>query len=445
MTINDRLTNCAVIGAAGKMGRGIALVLLKEMISTDLKLKRPLSTLICIDRSIDDLITLRDYLDVQMLKFAERNISTLRNWYREETSLIDNSEIIDHFLRQCRSVVTTDSSYLFINNTQMIFEAVFENLEIKNSVYSQIKEICPKSCLFFSNTSSIPITELNYRNDLFGRLIGFHFYNPPAVQKLVEVISSSQNKKEDIKLSHELISRLGKLAVPSNDIAGFIGNGHFIREGLYYLSQIDTLPFSNTASLLFINNVIQNLMFRPMGIFQLIDYVGIDVFEMICTTMDSYIKEDFKNQIIKSLQTSEVKGGQFGNGSQRDGFFKYDNGKISAVYDWEKKNYISIEHLNKELSEVEFPPLKENWKSLSRSKDLNYISNTFIKYSKSDHLPQNHAVKFLIHSRKIARNLVNDKVADKIDYVNDVMINGFYHLYGPASEILDCFSEVANE
>ena len=441
MTLDERLSNCAVIGAAGKMGRGIVLVLLKEMISTDLKLKRPLSKLICIDRSMDGLISLREYLDSQMLKFAERNISKLRGYYKDDSSLVDNAEIIKHFLKQCRSLISTDSSYNFLSETQMVFEAVFEKLEIKNSVYSEIKDICPKNCLFFSNTSSIPISELNYRNDLFGRIIGFHFYNPPAVQKLVEVITIKQNKKAHIELAHELISRLGKLAVPSNDIAGFIGNGHFIREGLSYLREIEELPYSNTASLVFINDVIQKLMFRPMGIFQLIDYVGIDVFSMICKTMGTYIKEDFKSDIIASMKDADVVGGQYGNGTQKDSFFKYEKGSITAVYDWELAAYTPIEKVREELTGLDFPDLTENWKSLSRSKDLSYVKECFEAYIESDQLPQEYAVKFLHISQRIARDLLSNGVADKIDYVNEVMTNGFFHLYGPDSKILNCFTE----
>ena len=445
MTLDERLTNCAVIGAAGKMGRGIVLVLLREMISTDLRMKRPLSKLICIDRSSEGLSTLRTYLQQQMLKFAERNISQLRSWFKDNDSLVDNGEIIEHFLNQCSDIISTDSSYNFLNETQMVFEAVYENLEIKNAIYSEIKTICPKSCLFFSNTSSIPISELNYRNDLFGRLIGFHFYNPPAVQKLVEIITADQNKPEDIKLAQDLIKRLKKLAVPSNDIAGFIGNGHFIREGLFYIRELDKLPFSSAASLYLVNEITQKLMFRPMGIFQLIDYVGLDVFAMICKTMGTYIQEDFSSDLLTQLNNINYKGGQFGDGSQKDGFFIYNQGKIKAVFDSKAKEHIEIEQIQKELKNIKFPEHSENWKSLSRSGNDAYIESSFNLYLSSTNLPEQKAINYLQNSRLIALNLVKAGVADDIKYVNDVMTNGFFHLYGPASDLISCIPEAENE
>ena len=433
MNLDERLSNCAVIGAAGKMGRGIVLVLLKEMISTDLKLKRPLSRLICIDRSSEGLSTLRDYLEVQMLKFAERNISKLREWYKD-SSLVDNSEMIDQFLKQCRQIIITDSSYAFTNQCQMVFEAVFENMEIKNEVYSELKKNCPEHCMFYSNTSSIPISELNYSNELFGRLIGFHFYNPPAVQKLVEVITTEDTKSEEVELAHELIQRLNKLAVPSHDIAGFIGNGHFIREGLFYIREVDKLPYSKAASLYLINEIIQKLMFRPMGVFQLIDYVGLDVFKMICGTMGSFIEEDFTSSVLETLIDKEIKGGQFGDGSQKDGFFKYEKGKIVEVYDWEKEKYINLETVQKEISTVNFPELQEHWKSLSRSRNLDYIKSSFASFKNSENLPEKKALEYLSKSYKIAAKLHSDGVTDDLENVNKVMTNGFFHLYGPASD-----------
>ena len=445
MTIDERLSHCAVIGAAGKMGRGIALVLLKEMISTDLRLKRPLSKLICIDRSSESLDTLKDYLDVQMLKFAERNISQLRSWFADDVTLVDNTEIIEHFLKLCSRMVSTDSAYNFLNRTHMVFEAIFEDLNIKSEVYSEIKNICPKGCLFFSNTSSIPISELNYRNDLYGKIIGFHFYNPPAVQKLVEVVTIEQNSQDDIDLSLELIKRFNKLAVPSNDVAGFIGNGHFIREGLAYIREVDKLPYSNAASLFLINEITQKLMFRPMGIFQLIDYVGIDVFSMICKTMGTYIEEDFSAEVLNRLIEITYKGGQYGDGSQKDGFFIYEQGKIKAVFDWKIKEHLEIDFIQKELENIKLPELIENWKSLSRSKNLDYIKTTFESYLNSSNLAENKAIEYLNSSRKIAQNLVTNGVAQKIEDVNAVMVNGFFHLYGPASEILDCIPETPHE
>ena len=178
------------------------------------------------------------------------------------------------------------------------------------------------------------------------RIIGFHFYNPPAIQKLVEVISTDKNPENLLILSDELIKSFGKIKVPSNDIAGFIGNGHFIREGLSVIKHLDNLPYEQNQAIYHLNQIIAKVLLRPMGMFQLIDYVGLDVFSMICKTMRKYIDEDFSHPLIEELIDHGIKGGQFGNGSQKDGFFKYDKGQIVGVINPKKKSYKPIEELN---------------------------------------------------------------------------------------------------
>jgi len=432
LSLNDSLSNVAVIGAAGKMGRGIALLLLQECISCDLENKRVQpSKLFLIDCSSDGLGTLRQYLDAQMLRYAERNIGLLRKWYEQRSDLIDNSEIINAFINDARARIHTTSDFSQLSNCHMVFEAVFEKLELKSNIYSELKTVCPQDCYFFTNTSSIPISIINHDNELNGRIIGFHFYNPPAVQKLVELISMPENSSEFIELSYELIKRLGKIIIPSNDIAGFIGNGHFIREGLYYLRQAESMKSTLEEALCQINEITEKIMIRPMGIFQLIDYVGLDVFKMICTTMEAYIEEDFNNEVLDTLLTRGVRGGQFGNGSQKDGFFKYEKGRPIAVYSITTSSYVDFSA----IQPSECPP--KSWKELSRDRAADsYLSQYFDVLKKSTDTKAQLAVSYLKNSRKIARDLLENNVANDIEHVNSVLKNGFYHLYGPENNFM---------
>src|SRR6185295_16568588 len=100
----------------------------------------------------------------------------------------------------------------------------------------EICKIAPKAFVL-SNTSSIPIHLLASESGLKDQLIGFHFYNPPAVQKLVELIPQERAGEvadevadEVLAISQELAKKMNKIVVYSRDVAGFIGNGHFSRE-----------------------------------------------------------------------------------------------------------------------------------------------------------------------------------------------------------------------
>ena len=440
--LNKRLKNVAVIGAGGKMGRGISLVLLKTIIAPATFTSMKDARLILIDNSLESLSTLRVYLKTQLLKFAERNINQIREIYREDLKLIDNSEIIDRYIEDGMSIIQTSTDVGCCQNSLMIFEAIFESLDLKTSIYRRLKNIVPKECYFFSNTSSIPISEIDNQAELDHRIIGFHFYNPPAIQKLVEVISTAKTPKNLLSLSDVLIGSFGKIKVPSNDIAGFIGNGHFIREGLSIIKHLNDLPYQQDQGIYHLNQIVANVMLRPMGMFQLIDYVGLDVFSMICKTMQIYIDENFSHSLIEELINNGIKGGQFGNGSQKDGFFKYDKGKIAGVINLKKKSYTPIEELKEFDIEDELCG-GTSWKELSRSRDTSVkLTEHFNNLQNNNSAAAKTAKSLLKQYIQIGQDLIKGRVTDDIVNVDSVLKNGFYHLYGPGADFIQSFQEV---
>ena len=223
----------------------------------------------------------------QLLKFAEKKIVFLRGCYRDNPALVSNEEIIQDFLVQGMDLVETTTELSSLKDCGLVFEAIYEDLEIKTRVLEQINALAHPQALFLTNTSSIPISILSDRSGIEKhRLIGFHFFNPPAVQKLIEVIALEENAQ---KLAQELAQRLEKTTVLSGDIAGFIGNGHFIREVHFACRLVGELSnkLPQEEAVHFVNQITQAFLLRPMGIFQLVDYVGVD----IC----SHIMEIMKN------------------------------------------------------------------------------------------------------------------------------------------------------
>jgi 3-hydroxyacyl-CoA dehydrogenase len=124
---------------------------------------------------------------------------------------------------------------------KLIFEAVFEDEKLKIDLLGKARTIADPDAWYLTNTSSIPIGGLDQKLELGGRIVGYHFYNPPAVQKLLELITSENTLPELEKAGAALAKRLGKKVFPANDIAGFIGNGHFMRDGLHAIAEADRL------------------------------------------------------------------------------------------------------------------------------------------------------------------------------------------------------------
>ena len=444
MNLSERLENVAVIGASGKMGSGISLLLAKELAGIKLSSegKGRAFRLALIDVSEVALDGLMTYLRGQLLKLAEKSGGQLRVLYEDRTDLGENGEMIREFVSQALSLARPSTDMQAISGARIVFEAVFENEELKIDLLKKAGEYADPDAWYMTNTSSIPISGLDQKAELGGKIIGYHFYNPPAVQRLLELISSDRTLPELKEAGMELAKRLGKKVIPANDIAGFIGNGHFTRDGLHALSAADQLRGDGewAPSLYMMNRVSQDWLLRPMGIFQLIDYVGVDVFQLILKVMDRYLPgRGLQSDFIDALSEKSVLGGQNHDGSQKNGILEYAKGRPSAVYEPTKGEYVPFDPDGwTGKADVELGSLPEGfkpWKALLGVKDRDdLLERHFEAVRSSDTKGAVLASEYLAASKKIGENLVSDGVAASIGDVNGVLTNGFFHLYGPIND-----------
>lgn len=440
----DRIRKVSVLGAAGKMGSGILLLTAVEMADQMLKPENKGKTFVlnAIDTSDEGLIGLLKYLRSQVLKAAEKKIVALRLLYSDKPALIENSEIIDAYVTDVMSIVRTTTRIEAAYDSMLVFEAVSENQALKEKLFRQINENNPNQPWFFTNTSSVPIGGLNKNAALEGRILGFHFYNPPAVQKLVELITIADNPVEMVAFANKYAANLRKTVVPSNDIAGFIGNGHFMRDALFGISEIERLSAQMPLheAIYCIDSVTRDFLSRPMGIFQLVDYVGLDVVQFILRVMQPHMQgEQLHSSLLDELVLSGVKGGQFSDGSQKDGFLKYQKGKPVAVIDKLTGSYIDFDTFSEKtdgwLGAVPAEILP--WKLLVKVKDKDTVLIPAFKALQASSTPgAGLALAFAVNSRETARKLASDGVALNEKDVNTVLLTGFFHAYGPINEYL---------
>lgn len=419
------MQNIVVLGAAGKMGSGIALLLLQEIAWQEK------GNLTLLDVNIESFSMLKSYLRKHLKRYIERSINKVREKYANVSGLVDNGDMVDQFVEDAMDRVRCVTSLEECRGADHIFEAIIEDVDIKAKVLKEVgRWVAPDAC-FFTNTSSIPIHVISEKSGLNGRLIGFHFYNPPPVQKLVEIIIP-KHIHDSMRVKAESIGKaLGKILIYSNDVAGFIGNGHFIREIMFACSNVRMLQkeLTLTGAICAVNRVTQEYLLRPMGIFQLVDYVGIDICLLISKIMTAYLPNaDFLDPLLFAMGNRGIKGGQFPDGRQKDGFLKYENGRVTGVYNLETdlyEPYIHIDRLGK------LPEGCMSWKMLSSDKDRkSKIDHYFISLEEDTTLGGELARKFLESSKDIAEGLVRDNVARNIEDVDAILKYGFYHLYG---------------
>lgn len=483
MDWTERMRAAAVLGAGGKMGSGIAWVALKAMAALDAKENGVPGSgkydLALIDADPKAFPRLKTYLRSQLLKEAEKGIGDLRNWARDRADLIENGEIIEAYVDGAMSLVRCESDAAGAKGAKLVFEAVFEDLALKKELYARLKTLCAEDAVFLTNTSSIPISILDQSAGLGGRILGFHFYNPPAVQKLVEMISGGRTRPDVVALGRDLGKALGKIAVPSNDVAGFIGNGHFIRELLFAFGRLRELRMGGAEGLLFLNKATQDFLIRPMGVFQLLDYVGLDVFRMILKVMREHLDPAhaagaiFKDDTLEALLAGGVTGGQLGSGEQKDGLFRYERNRIAGVLDLDavlaggrgaKGKGAGITYVN--IGDARFGKVLESlgtppegcapWSQMAKDparkeKLAAYLARLAEaarektakgaaagkpartgKAGPSAGTGMDMALAFLDHSRAAGETLVRTGVAANDEDVSKVLMNGFFHLYGPA-------------
>ncbi len=444
MNLSERLENAAVIGAAGKMGSGIALLLTKELARMKLSPEGQgkVYRLALIDVSEKALDGLLGYVRSQVHKMAENSVGELRVLFADRADLVENGEMIEEFVGQAMSVLRPSTDLNGAAGARIVFEAVFEDEDLKIDLLGRVREHVDPDAWYMTNTSSIPIGGLDRKLELNGRIVGFHFYNPPAVQKLLEMITTYTTLPELKEAGLELAKRLGKKVVPANDIAGFIGNGHFIRDGLHAIGAAERLREGGewAGALYKMNRVSQDWLVRPMGILQLIDYVGVDVFRCILEVMNRYLPDrGLHCDFIDILAERKILGGQNPNGSQKDGILRYEKGRSVAVYDPERGDYVAFDpngwtgEADRQLGAL--PDGFRPWKALVRDRKKDEaLAAHFSALRVSESEGAKLAMEYLKTSKAIGEALVKDGVANSAGDVNAVLTNGFFHLYGPINE-----------
>ena len=198
----------------------------------------------------------------------------------------------------------------------LVLEAIVERADLKISVFRELDALCGPECIFCSNTSSISITQMAAASGRPDRFIGMHFFNPPAVMKLVEVTRALTTSDGTFRAVRGLCLRLGKEPVEVQDSPGFVVNRLLVpmmNEAVFLLSE-------GAASAEDIDRAMQLGANHPMGPLHLADLVGLDVVLHVCDVLYDETK-DPKFRACYLLRKM-VRAGKLGR-KTGEGFYKY--------------------------------------------------------------------------------------------------------------------------
>ena len=160
-----------------------------------------------------------------------------------------------------------------ISNSNMVIEAIVENLEIKQNLFSEMESLVSDICILATNTSSLSVSKIASVCKLKSRIMGVHFFNPVPLMKLVEVIPTEETDKKLLSEVKSSLEGWGKSVVTAKDTPGFIVN----RVARPFYSEALKIYEEGLADFATIDWAMKEFGGFRMGPFELMDYIGNDV------------------------------------------------------------------------------------------------------------------------------------------------------------------------
>ena len=211
-----------------------------------------------------------------------------------------------------------------VKNAELVIEVVPEIMELKKSVYAELDKAAGPEVIFASNTSTLPITEIANTTSRPEKFIGIHFFNPPQLMKLVEVIPGEKTSQQVTDLTLDYVKSVNKQAVVCRkDVPGFIINRLFIP----MVHEACFLKDRTGATLEEIDSAVKFNLGFPMGIFELADFTGMDVIHKATVEMHLRDKKVISPHPLVEKMFDEKKLGQ----KSGEGYYKYSDDKYERV------------------------------------------------------------------------------------------------------------------
>lgn len=288
------ISNIGIIGA-GTMGCGIAQIASQNG-----------HNVIVVDKEELQLEKAKASLDKILSRLCEK----------ERITNDDKTAILD------RIAFTSEMNELA--DSDLVIEAIVENLSIKHEVFKAVEQIVKESCIIASNTSSLSIASIGSALNKSNRAIGIHFFNPAPLMPLVEIIPAVQTDEHTLNSSVELIKSWGKTVVKCKDTPGFIVN----RVARPFYGEALRIYEEGIADFATIDWALTELGGFKMGPFTLMDYIGNDVNYAVT---ESVFKAFYYDSRFKPSFTQKrySEAGFLGRKSGR-GYYNYTNTEKNA-------------------------------------------------------------------------------------------------------------------
>lgn len=285
----DQLT-VAVLGG-GTMGAGIAVVAARAGHRTVL-------------RDLDDAA-------------VQRGLDTVESFLRRSASL---GKLTEDRLEAALANLSGTTDLRDLAPADVVVEAVFEDLEVKQALFAELDDVVSRDALFHTNTSTLSVTAIASGSRHPERVVGTHYCNPAQLMKLVEVAEGRHTAAEATKRSLEFLAGVGKTTVLTKDRPGFILNRFLIPWENNCIRALE----AGLGTVESIDRAVLGALRHPMGPFQLLDVVGLDVHKAVSMRLYEQLREP--RFAPPPLVDRMIAAGDLGRKTGR-GFYTYETTK----------------------------------------------------------------------------------------------------------------------
>ena len=246
-------------------------------------------------------------------EFIERGIGNIE---KSLAKLVSKQRMTQDESDAARSRISISTDRGLCSDADLVVEAVPEILELKQSIFSELDQICKSDCILASNTSSISITKIAESTNRPDRVIGMHFMNPVPLMELVEIINGKLTSEETNTAVVAAAEGMGKVPLSTEDSPGFVSNRilcPMLNEAILCLQE-------GVATKESIDGIMKLGMKHPMGPLTLADYIGLHTLLHIMEVLYEGFEEP--KYLAADLLREMVAAGKLGRKSG-EGFYAY--------------------------------------------------------------------------------------------------------------------------
>src|SRR5579864_746652 len=254
-------------------------------------------------------VVLKDVKD----EFVEQGLDKARSLWQAR---VDQGKLAADELERKLRLITGTTSYEAFGDVDLVIEAVPERMEIKQAVFSELDAVTPGHAILASNTSSLSITEMGEVTSRPDKVVGFHFFYPASVMRLIEVIEGDDTSPETAQAAANFAQRIRKMPIRCAEAPGFVVN-RILNSSVSELWRFQAQTGMDIKQL---DKLVAESRAAPMGPFYLSDLLGLDTVLHVATHLAEAYGERFcVHPGMKELVAAGNLGAKTGKGFYEHG------------------------------------------------------------------------------------------------------------------------------